>query len=401
MHVFKLAVTVARRHWVYLAIYLGVLTAAAVAIGMWADGTSGPSGEEAEPFAEETPKVAVVDRDGSDISRAIASFTEDRGTPVDVEDSAHDLQDAAAKDLASYVLVIPAGYGDALLEAAQDGSDAPSLETIVSYQGAQGALMDEQVRAYASALYGFAAATDASASQIVAWADEATAAETPVASDQEEAASGLPQGYLTYAAFSSYAIFCSIAVFISVGMAPFEQTDARRRLHAAPTTALSFGVQSGLACAVFGIAVGAFEAAVGLAAFSGVLSGAAPGLVATVVAAQFAYALFATAVGFLLWRLGVREEYANAVGNVFGMLFSFMGGAWMSIDLMGEGFQAAARLTPGFWAMDAVWATGEAAAFADISARVATDLGITLLFALAVLVVGLAASRARLRERGA
>ena len=73
----------------------------------------------------------------------------------------------------------------------------------------------------------------------------------------------------------------------------------------------------------------------------------------------------------------------------------------MSIDLMGEGLQAAARLTPGFWAMDAVWATGEAAAFADISARVATDLGITLLFALAVLVVGLAASRARLRERGA
>ncbi len=398
MHVFKLIASVARRHWMVLLVYLVVLSVAAVCMGLWTDGAS--TGDEAG-FAEERPKVAVIDRDNSAISRAISASVAAHGTVVAVEDSTFGLQDAAAKDLASFVLVIPEGYGEDLFAAAESGADAPALESVVSHQGARGALMREQVHAYVTALYGFASVTEADAAQVIAWADEACAQEVPVAYAQEQDG-GIPAGYLTYALFSGYAIFCATTIFIAVSLASLERIDLRRRLHAAPTSALSYGLQSGLACIVFGLFVWAFEVCVGLIAFSGQLAGTDPALTAVVVSAQFAYLLFAVAVGFLLWHLEVGEEYANAIGNVFGMLFSFMGGAWMPLDLMGDGFLAVARFTPGYWAMDAMQAAAEATTLSgDVAARVGTDLGITLLFALAALAVGLVASRVRLRERSA
>ena len=77
-----------------------------------------------------------------------------------------------------------------------------------------------------------------------------------------------------------------------------------------------------------------------------------------------------------------------------------MGGAWMPLELMSEGFQAIARLTPGFWAMDAMRAAASASSLSgEVLARIAGDLGITLLFALAVLVIGLAAGKAYQRDR--
>lgn len=397
MHVFRLIVSVARRHWSYLAIYLGVLTTAAVCMGVWT-GNETPATADGE-FAEERPKVAVIDHDGSDVSDALASYALSLGTPVEVEDSEFGLQDASARDAASYVLVIPEGYGKDLLSSAQAGEQAPALESVVSYQGARGALVDEHVRAWTGAFYAFAAGTDADAEQLIAWTSETCSAQTPVDYVYEEQ-SRLPEGYLMYATFSEYAIFCAVTVFIAVGMAPVARTDMRRRLSSAPVRTLSFGLQSSLACIVFGVVVWVFEAGVGLIAFGGQLTGSPLELIAAVVAAQFVYMLFAVAVGFLLWRMRVGEEYANAIGNVFGMLFSFMGGAWMPLELMSEGFQTIARLTPGFWTIDAMRAAANASSMSgEVIARIAGDLGITLLFALAVLVIGLAAGKAYQRDR--
>lgn len=396
MQVCKLAAKVAVRHWHLLLIYVVALTAAAVAVGSFAGSSSNAV------FEEEAPKVAVVDRDGSELSRALAAYTLASGTPVEVEDSAYGLQDAAAKDRASYVLVIPEGFGEGLVAAARAGEDSPVLETVISYQSSLGALMDERVRAYASALYGFAAATDADAAQIAAWADEATAESASVAYAEADEVEGLSEGYLAYAAFTIYSIFVSIVVFVPVCLAPLERSDTRRRLHASPVSSLSFGVQAGAACVAFGLAVWAFEAAVGLAAFGWSFGEGAAAPASVVVSAQLAYALFAVAVGVLLWRLRAGEAYVHGVANAFATLFSFMGGAWVPLDMLGEAVANVARFTPGYWVCDAFSAASDASVLSgEALARVGGDLGIVALFAVAVLAAALAVGRARLRERGA
>ena len=125
--------------------------------------------------------MRVVDRDGSELSAALKDFALKDAVEVHVEDSTFALQDAAAKDLASYVLIIPEGFQEGLVEAAHSGADAPTLETVVSYQGARGALMDQRVKAYVQSLYGFASVDAQASARDVA--NDATAAcgdETPV-----------------------------------------------------------------------------------------------------------------------------------------------------------------------------------------------------------------------------
>ena len=175
MNVFKLAVTIIARHWSYLLIYTLALGCMAIL------GSGAIEAPQASEFSNDAPKVAVVDRDGSELSAALKDFALKDAVEVHVEDSTFALQDAAAKDLASYVLIIPEGFQEGLVEAAHSGADAPTLETVVSYQGARGALMDQRVKAYVQSLYGFASVdAQASARDVANNATAACGDETPV-----------------------------------------------------------------------------------------------------------------------------------------------------------------------------------------------------------------------------
>lgn len=390
MHVFKLAMKVALRHWTYLLIYVVFLGGMGVAMS-----ASAGAPLQTGAFEGSAPKVAVINRDSSPAADALERFALENGTPVAVEDSVFGLQDAAAKDLASYVLEIPAGFGNGLMEAAAQGEDAPTLETVVSFRGADGSLMDQRVKAYARTLYGFASTTTASQDTVVNWTNDAMS-QRAAASYIPLEVEGISSQFLTYASFSTYSLFAACAIFIAVGFAPLNTLEIRRRLGTAPAGSLRIGVQVGLACLVFGLIIWAAVAALGLASCAAGLVGTSWQSVALVLAAQLAFSLVGTAVGFLLWRLKVGDQAANGVGNIFGLVLSFLSGAWVPFDVVGEGVRAAAHFTPSFWAVDAMTKVYEAPALTpDVLAGVAADLGIVLLFAAAIVTVALAITRTR------
>ena len=94
MNVFKLAVTIIARHWSYLLIYTLVLGCMAIL------GSGAIEAPQASEFSNDASKVAVIDRDGSELSAALKDFALKDAVEVHVEDSTFVLQDAAAKDLA-------------------------------------------------------------------------------------------------------------------------------------------------------------------------------------------------------------------------------------------------------------------------------------------------------------
>ena len=147
------------------------------------------------------------------------------------------------------------------------------------------------------------------------------------------------------------------------------------------------------------MAVCAVTCGIGLAAFGYTLEGVPAGAVALMLAAAFALALVPLAVGFLLGQLGVGEATTNAVGNIGGMVMAFMGGAWISLDLLGAEIQTAAKFFPTYWYTQAVT---ESAHLAEVTwesaAPILGNLGIIVLFAAAVFAVALAAGRVRMRS---
>ena len=395
MSVFKLAAKIIARHWNYLLIYTVALGAMAIL------GSGAIQAAPANEFANDAPKVAIIDRDNSALSTALKDFALKDAVEVPIEDSTFALQDAAAKDLASYVLIIPEGFQRDFMEAAREDNNAPALETVVSYQGARGALMDRRVKAFVQSMYGFAAVDPgATATEVAGSATEACGNETPVELLPVES-EGLSAKYVNFASFSSYALFTSSAIFIAVGLASLRRPEMRRRLTVGPVRSSSYGTQVGLACVLASIAIWALISVAGLAVFDPLGAGATLAPVAVVVVGQLGIALIGAAVGFLLWQLSASDSVANGVGNIVGIACRFFSGAWIPLSVAGEGVRIAAAFTPFYWATQAMVSVSQAAQVtSDLLIQAAGEVGITFLWAAAIALVAIALGRARLRETG-
>ena len=395
MSTFRTSLRIVWGHRLYVLIYLVFISMLGVlAVG---GASSSPDAEETG-FIAAKPTVAVIDRDGSDISRGITEYVYAQGTSVDVADDERSIQDAAAEDRASYVLVIPAGYGDALMDAAATGGEAPSLETVVSYQSSSGTLMDLSVRGYLQSAYGFAATVASSQADVVRLASDAAAekSETTIITTATEP---LTSWLLYYFQFSTYPIFASVTMVVAVLMNSLNERDVRMRSLAAPITSARRSLQTFLACCVMGLVAWAWICLVGFALNDGAATIAtAPAQVALMCGSLLAYSLVSVTAGFLVGQLGMGEMAANAISNVAGMALSFLGGGWVQLALMPAAVQQAARFFPSYWsttaANDAFLLTETSGAAV---AGVLGEIGVVCLFAVAIFAVSLVVGRARMR----
>lgn len=396
MQLFRLAGHVVLRHRGLLALYVVMLGAFGWLMASYV-------GTESSSYEAARPTIAVIDRDGSAVSEALSDYAAETGELVELPDTAYALQDAAAKDLANYVLVIPEGYGGALEAAARGGAEMPALECVVSYSDASGSLADQRVRAYAQQLYALLANTGLSVDQAVACTEEARASEgaqLEVGVIEPGDSGALPTNYLVFMQFSTYALFGGTAILIACGLRSLGRDQpVTTRLLAAPVSDAARGTQLALACLGVGLAVWAAMGVLGTLWCAGSLAGTDVRLVLLAQVPLLALACVGSAYGYLLWGLGATGDLAHAAGNMGSMVLTFLGGTWVQQASMGAAVTAVARLTPIWWvihAMGAVYAadglTGE------LAASVLAQSAIVALFAVATAAVGTALARARARS---
>lgn len=395
MQVFKTAIRIVLGRPVYLLVYVIFLSL----LGVFVTGGVTTGAGDGEYAATKTP-FAVIDRDDSELSESLTSFLGENGQAVEVADESFALQDAVATGEARYLLIIPPGYGDAFLEAARRGSDEPTLESTYSFATIGGALVDEQVNQYLGLVR---AATilepEATPSSIIAQADEAISSSADVEAVQTQNAAVPADRFAFYLQWGTYTMTASIVVCIGFLMSAFGRTDLHRRNLTSPMGSLRLGLQKAAACLLVTIVVCAVTCGIGFIAFGSSLQGVPVQIITLVLACALAFSLVPLSIGFFLGQLGANEMVSNAVGNIGGMIMSFLGGAWISLDYLAPEVQTFSRFTPTYWYVDAInrsihLTTTDLASIAPVLA----DIGIVLLFAATLMVVALAAGRIRMRS---
>lgn len=392
-HTFSCALRILWAHRICLLIYLVVMSLMGVFV---ASQSIPPSTDGSMP--EAPAAVAVIDRDGSAVSRGLAAYLRREAELVEVADTQRALQDAVAQESVDCLLVVPAGYGDALVEAARTGVEAPALESSLSTSGAAGLLAQIQAQGWLQAVYGFVDTLGATPEEAVELADQTTeaGAEASVA-PVSEGTRTLQQrlALRVYLAFSEYPIFAAATVCIAVLMRTLNQRDVRERILVAPTHGFARSLQVFGACMLVSLVCWLWIGGLGLVLFGGELPWTNPDQVGVALLALLAYALFAGGVGFLLGQLGIGEEAANAIANIGGMVLSFLGGAWVGLDMMPPAVLDVARFTPSYWTVTAI--DGSIVELDSLGAALGA-VGIVALFALAVVAAAVAVGRAKLRE---
>ncbi|MBE6484071.1 MAG: ABC transporter permease [Actinomycetaceae bacterium] len=392
MNVFRTSMRVVAGHRLYILIYLVLLSC----FGLFMGKMQGGQNLEKEVVDTQQYTVAVIDRDNSAISRGLTAYVESMGEVTDLEDTPRSIQDATAQDYISYIVIIPAGYGDSLRAAASDEEELPLLDTVVNYRSAAGSLLDTRVNGYLAQVYDYLSLPGSSPEQAIALADEAMAQSADVELVTADAPP-LPDGLRVFAEFSMYPMVAFSVVAIALLLVALNRRPIRSRLSAAPISGASRSVSVMWACLAVGILGWLWISALGVVVFGlDSLATSAP-LVAVVCLALFTVMLNGIAIGFLVGQLG-GDNAANAVANIGGMTMCFLGGAWVPLELMPDGLTMLARFTPGYWANEAIMGASQSgAAGAGAILGYVGQCGVCALFAVAIFAVALAIGRSRAR----
>lgn len=400
MSTFRTALRVVAGHPIYLALYVAFLSLMGVlVVGDMGVATAG----EKDGYAAYEARVAVVDRDGTALSGALAAWAGEAFELVEVADEPLALQDAVATGRVDCLVVLPEGFERELLAAARSGDEVPALEVAYGQDVQAGALAAQATSRWVS-LAASAAALEprASAAEVADLAQTGAAERAEVAVHESEGALGGADRLATYLNFSTYSVMSSIVVVAGVSLSAFQQPERRRRLAAGPVSPARLSAGQVAACLVLAVGVWAWTCAVALAACGGALAGTDPALVACALGSVLPFALVPLALAFLLAQLGLSEDAVNACGNIGAMVLSFLGGAWVPLSMLPDAVQAAARLSPSYWVSQAVSSALHAETLTpDLAAELGTCLGIVLLFAVTLFALGLALGRARRRAAGA
>ena len=380
MSTFKTALRMALAHPFYLLIYtvfislMGVFIAASVS---W-------NSSQLTEYKPYDTNVIVVDRDDSDLSRALTKHLGSRFDLVTgVGDDTYDLADAlsksnSAKGSADCVFFIPDGFEGDLIAAARAGEALPKLD--VTYgSGTMAAACSAALATSPSEAAGSSAAAKRAEVQIEQVKVDSTAAAT----------------LESYFNFGAYAIISSVIVSVGLVFSGMNEPERVRRMDAGPVSERQRSLAVFAAAAVLTVCIWLVSSMMGVVGFAGAVAEVGVGRVCLALAATFALALTPLAVGFTLSGLGAREELLNGVGNLLGMLMTFLGGAWMPLSLMGSTVQTAAHFVPTYWVNDAIGKALASDLTSAVLGDIACDLGVTVLFAAAVAAVGLALAHAK------
>lgn len=395
MQAFRYALRVVAAHPTYLIVYLGFLSCMGLFItaGMFPD-------QEGAGYEPVRPTVAVADRDDGAVAEGLAAFLGEGCDLVSVDDSPHALQDAVARGEATCVVIVPSGYGDAFLAAVRAGGEVPELEVAYSFASLAGTVASTEVDQYLGLVRAAAVLQpDASADAVVARALEAGEERAVVEMVAAQGGTAAGSSLAFYLKWCAYTLTAAVVVSVGLLMSAFNRTDLRRRNLVAPVSALSLGLQKAAAGLVVAFGAATVVMGVGWAAFGASASALPPVTQGLMVLAAAALTLVPLAVGFLLGQLGVGEMVSNAVGNIMGMVLTFLGGAWVPLSLMPEAVVAVARFTPVYWYTDALdrcvrLTDPTSAAVGDVLANV----GLVALFAAAIFAAGLVVGRLRVQS---
>ena len=397
MSTFKTALRMALAHPLYLLIYtvfislMGVFIAASVS---W-------NSSQLTEYKPYDTNVIVVDRDNSDLSRALTKHLGSRFDLVTgVGDDMYDLADAlaksnSAKGSADCVFFIPEGFEDDLVAAARAGEDLPKLDVTYGSGTMAAALSSAEASRWVS-LAGTAAALEPAASNgDVARAAEHAAAKRAEVQIEQVKVDSTATTLESYFNFGAYAIISSVIVSVGLVFSGMNEPERVRRMDASPVSERQRSLAVFAAAAVLTVCIWLVSSMMGVVGFAGAVAEVGVGRVCLALAATFALACTPLAVGFTLSSLGAREELLNGVGNLLGMLMTFLGGAWMPLSLMGSAVQTVAHFVPTYWVNDAIGKALASDLTSAVLGDIVCDLGVTVLFAAAIAAVGLALAHAK------
>ncbi|MFR8237211.1 MAG: ABC transporter permease [Dorea sp.] len=384
MTVFKGFMTLVKRNiftfFLYLAIFMTICIMIQVLIG----------GEGTVKFEEESLEIAVIDRDGGELARGLASYLGGKHHLTDIADDKKTIQENLFYRNIYYVVTIPENFEEKCLEGEE------KLKTTKIPGASTAFYVDQQIDTFLNDVRVLKAA-GFSTEEAIAEVGRIGEISTDVTLIDKNGHGGqmAPHAFLfQYLPYMILSVLCYIIGFVMVA---YRKKDVRRRMLCSAVSLRSQNVQLVAAYLVIGAVLWIICMCMPLALYGKEFL--QDGNLIYYLLNSFVLTLVSLAISFLIGVLVEKEEVINGVVNVISLGMSFTCGVFVSMSVLGKGVRAFAHFLPVYWYEIVNEIIGSNAEFtAAQKTAIFQGIGIQLLFAAAILSAGLAVSKYKEQE---
>ncbi len=331
-------------------------------------------------YSEQKQDISVVDEDCTKTSGALKNYLLSCNSQIELDSYDFEtIQDELYNRNTTNVIFIPKGFEDAVLSG-----DTEEILDIYNIPGTMSAnIVTGQANNYINVLNSYTAA-GISIEDAVERTSETLNKKTDISfiSDSGESDSPLSL-FLTYIAY----VFITIAVNgVSPVIQVLNKPALRRRFNCSSCKIVrsNAGLISGIS--IFGIAICAvFSAAALITHGSELLS--VKGLLC--ILNMGIYMAVSLSIAYLIGSVTVSANIISMLSNIIGLGFSFLGGVFVPIELLGDEIIKIAHFLPSYWYVivkNSIFNLGNGSTYLDIL----QGMGIMLTFAAAIFTVTLA-----------
>lgn len=393
MRVFKACITIMKRRALTFIVYLIVFLLLCVVITAMSAQKSGGG------FEAVKPTYTFINRDtDSELIRGLKAYLDTHASEVPLADEKEALQDASFFHASDYILIVPQGFA-----ASVYGGDARPLQTVTVPDSANGYYVDRLVNQYLRLDRNYALARpDESAAQRSAAVLADLSRQSQVEKSTFAAAQPFDESYRMYVRMQGYILIVLVLLLISTVFIVFRRPDLNRRILASPLKPGSMYAQMLLYGAIVSIAAWLALQALGYVIYGPRLAGVDIRTLALINLNTLVYTAVALALALLSSTFLKSFTMQNALANFLSLGLSFLGGAFVPLELFGPGMITAAKFTPTYWyitALDQLIALRrfDWAALAPVISAMLMQLG----FALAISCIAMVLAKYKNRSEGA
>ena len=364
---------------IYLVIFIGITI-------LYSNLTSDPV---KDTFSMKKLKVAVIDRDNTELSKGFKDYIGSIHKIVDVEDDIEALQDNLFYRNVSYILIIPKGYQEKLSQ----GIIEDIVQNVKVPNSFEGTFADRQVDQYLKTMSSYLkSGVEPTKSLTLTKGSLEQETEVTLLSKNGESNTSDTSIMFFFFQFMPYVLLCVILCGLGPILLVFNKPDLKKRIDVSSLSLKTKNRQMISFCIFFSIAVWfAFMLAAIVMNGSKMFSTAA----LLCMANSFIYTLVCISITYLVTLLIKSNGAINIISNVLGLGMSFLSGIFVPQSIMSEQVVRVSRILPGYWYINAHNTLMEYSGTTSEIRTILADFGVLLVFAVVILAISLVVSKVK------
>lgn len=330
--------------------------------------------------------VCVIDRDNSELSKALTNYVYENNNKVDLEDDKEVWQDNIYSRMVDYILIIPEGYEKSFT----DGTQNLKLENTTLPGGYAGVFINNQIDEYMNVINMYiSSGVDIKESIDNSNKDIKNTTKVSFDSSVDEQTSSKDALYYFYD-FLPYVVFCLTVTGLGPVLMTFYKKEIAARNNCSSCSLTKRNVSIILGTLTFGLATILLFSVMAMIIYKGELF-STKGLFYTANAVCFiAVALSFT---YLISQISKSLNALSMIANIIGLAISFLGGVFVPLSLLSDTMINIGKFIPTYWYVKACDIITIYTGTANNKSDIFSCLGIELGFAVTIFIIGMVMSK--------